>query len=228
MIEMFDSGCSLREIADGVGCSMSTASRYLTASGRSAWDRRYPQTEGRDEDAMIQDYQNYMPLTEILHKYHISQTTLYRRLREREIETRPKRPSMLGKNNPQYKHGKSGRPDERNPVLMKQVAAACLGMVVPRGWIIHHIDGNPQNNRPENLAVFRTRRDHQRMHQQLLMLQRIGRPVDASQMVLKNNGILLPVPDHPLTFPHEKGRLDPPQNQEKTERDQKEKKKETV
>ena len=35
---------------------------------------------------------------------------------------------------------------------------------IPRGGIIHHIDGDPANNAPENLMLVMSRRDHMRVH----------------------------------------------------------------
>jgi len=208
-IELFDAGKSLKEISEAVGRSMGRVSEALTSNGRSAWNRRYPDTAGRDEDAMILDYQNYMPLEQILRKYHIGQTTLYRRLREREIEQRRKKPSIAGPNNHQYKHGKGDRSRERTPELTKQVAAICLGHVVPKGWHIHHADGNPKNNNPGNLIVFPSGSHHGRFHQELLNCQREGSVEDMARLVSESGGIVLHPPDRPLTIERERGRLDP-------------------
>lgn len=42
------------------------------------------------------------------------------------------------------------------------VAEEMLGRPLEPGEIVHHIDGNKQNNSPENLKVFKSQADHMR------------------------------------------------------------------
>lgn len=42
------------------------------------------------------------------------------------------------------------------------VVEAKLGRYLERHEVVHHINGDPQDNRPENLAVFQTNADHLR------------------------------------------------------------------
>ena len=44
------------------------------------------------------------------------------------------------------------------------VAERCMGRRLARTEVVHHIDGNPQNNDPENLMVFATAGDHRQHH----------------------------------------------------------------
>jgi hypothetical protein len=205
---MYDSGKELKEIADIVGCSSSRVCQIVKEQDRSPFLRRYPHIRDMDVEQLISDYQNGMLVREILDKYHTTYKTLYDRLEKAGIPRRP-RPSMTGPKNGQYKHGKGSRNRERTPELTKQVAALCLGHIVPRGWIIHHLDENPSNNNPENLVIFRSGRGHARFHQQQLRLQREGAPIDAIQLVLENDGFPLPLPTRPIVLPREKDRLCP-------------------
>jgi len=208
IVALFDQGLEIQDIAHRVGCSEGLVSMVTHQHGRSAFLRRYPESEKWDRDGILEDYQSGVYIKEIFAKHNISPTHFYRLRKKSGIPLRP-RPSMAGKKNGQYKHGLGGRQHERNRTLVQQVAALCLGHVVPEGWIIHHIDGEPSNNCPENLAVFPSRSAHGRCHQQLLRLQREGLEVNATQLVLENDGWLLPLPDRPILLPHEKGRLDP-------------------
>jgi len=205
---MFDEGRLLGEIAEVVGYTESRMTQILQEEGRSAWKRRYPQAEQWDLDAIFADYANRVPLAQILAKYEISNTTFHRLRRERGVPLRPRLGSP-GKTNYQYKHGNGSQKEKRIPELTKQVAAICLGYIVPRGWQIHHLDGDPSNNRPENLAIFHNKSEHANFHQLELRLQREGAEVDASQLVSETGGFLLPIPSHPIVSPHEKDRLDP-------------------
>lgn len=44
------------------------------------------------------------------------------------------------------------------------VAEEILGRPLIRGEVVHHIDGNKRNNRPENLMIFRSQAEHARFH----------------------------------------------------------------
>lgn len=58
------------------------------------------------------------------------------------------------------------RPDHPNTTKQRYVAEhrlvaeQTLGRYLQRNEVVHHIDGNPQNNDPSNLEVFQANRDH--------------------------------------------------------------------
>jgi len=212
-VELFDQGKLLKEISVVIGRSEARISVALRKRGRSAWYRRYPDTQGIDRDQLTADYQNGMSIAEILSRHGVSQGTFYRHLRKNKVPHRSRKGQHQG--NGPYR-------SERYPVLTKQVAAICLGYVVPHRWIIHHMDENPANNNPENLAIFHTKSEHTKYHQQLLHHQREGLPMDTSQLVLESGGFLLPLPTHQIVLPHERDRLFPPEYQQMPKSDQEE------
>jgi hypothetical protein len=60
-----------------------------------------------------------------------------------------------------YKKLRISRHETRDEhrVVMERI----LGFRLPRDLVVHHIDGNKRNNRPENLSVMRLR-DHSSLH----------------------------------------------------------------
>jgi hypothetical protein len=51
--------------------------------------------------------------------------------------------------------------------LHRWVAEQTLGRYLRPGEVVHHIDGNPRDNDPENLLVFPNEAEHQRHHGRL-------------------------------------------------------------
>lgn len=152
-----------------------------------------------------------LPMAEVIARYEAGESTgvlgqaygvdpevIRRRIARKGVQRRPVGPPS-GAGNPQWKGGR----EKTMHYYRRQsyeVAAICLGQPVPQGWVIHHADENPQNNQPENLILFADRRDHHRLHQQLLRLQRAGLAVDATRTALESGGQALPVPPSPIRF----------------------------
>lgn len=56
------------------------------------------------------------------------------------------------------------------------VAERALGHVLPRGAIVHHVNENPLDNRPSNLAILPSRGYHMALHARLRVLKAGGHP----------------------------------------------------
>lgn len=57
------------------------------------------------------------------------------------------------------------------------IAERILGRPLKKGEVVHHIDGNPRNNKEENLRIFPSQSEHARFHKELdevLKLLEIG------------------------------------------------------
>lgn len=47
------------------------------------------------------------------------------------------------------------------------VAAGKLGRPLRTGEVVHHVDGNPRNNHPDNLRVFPSQAEHAAEHKRV-------------------------------------------------------------
>ncbi len=47
------------------------------------------------------------------------------------------------------------------------VAEQILGRALRKGEVVHHIDGNVRNNKPENLRIFASQAEHAKFHKEL-------------------------------------------------------------
>lgn len=54
------------------------------------------------------------------------------------------------------------------------VAETALGRPLPKNAVVHHIDGNPQNNSPYNLVICLDESYHQLLHQRMRALDECG------------------------------------------------------
>ena len=91
------------------------------------------------------------------------------------------RPSQKGSNNHNWRGGRTvhrkgyilkhapDHPYAVNGYVMEHrlVAEQVLGTILPREVTVHHIDGDPRNNSPDNLVVFLTESGHQRFHHRI-------------------------------------------------------------
>lgn len=56
------------------------------------------------------------------------------------------------------------------------VAEEMLGRPLRKGEVVHHINGDHRDNRPENLQVLASQAEHMRLHMQMQMQMRGGDP----------------------------------------------------
>nr|DAE92326.1 MAG TPA: HNH endonuclease [Myoviridae sp. ct44j18] len=54
------------------------------------------------------------------------------------------------------------------------VAEQILGRPLKKGEVVHHVDGNKRNNRPENLMMFSSQKEHAAFHAAQLKIMKRG------------------------------------------------------
>lgn len=67
-----------------------------------------------------------------------------------------------------------------------------LGRKIPKGWVVHHMNENPRDQRHSNLWLFPTSAQHGSYHAQQLDRLAAGGSVPANQTALENGGLWLP------------------------------------
>lgn len=56
------------------------------------------------------------------------------------------------------------------------VAERALGRPLPKGSVVHHIDGNPANNDPSNLVILNSKAEHNALHRREAAFDACGNP----------------------------------------------------
>ena len=98
--------------------------------------------------------------------------------------------SFAGKNNPRWNGGKNVTPLGYVRVLAPEghpradgnnrifehilVVEAAMGMYLPDGAVVHHIDENRQNNAPQNLQLCASQAEHHEIHVKLRAFKACG------------------------------------------------------
>jgi transposase len=74
----------------------------------------------------------------------------------------------------------------------RRTVELALGRKLPKGWVIHHMNENPRDQRQSNLWLFPSAQLHVAYHQRQSESLAAGGRVAASQTALENGGLWLP------------------------------------
>ena len=199
-LDLWNQHHDTKKVADRIGTSRTYVTQVLKDKFGIRCPRNHPNKIPLPMEEIKRRYEAGESCAQIAKTFGLSAERIRRRLRGYGVPRRTLKESVpRGEHNRFYSNGKGKR--EVMHYYRRQsyeVAAICLGQPLPRGWIIHHLNGNPEDNRPENLVLFQSSGTHAAHHIQLCGLQQKGLPVDASQLALENGAQVLPPPPSPI------------------------------
>lgn len=103
------------------------------------------------------------------------------------------RGAQPGLENPQSKARQVGSADrDSGKYWARRTVELALGRKLPKGWVIHHMNENPRDQRQSNLWLFPATQLHSAYHMQQSESLAAGGRVAASQTALENGGVWLP------------------------------------
>ncbi len=207
------------EVAERIGTSRTYVAHVLKHKFGISVPRNMSTKYDLPMERIKERYEAGESCAQIAETFGLSAERIRRRLRGYGVPRRTLKESVpRGKRNRFYKNGEGKKePLHYYRRQSYEVAAICLGQPVPKGWIIHHLNENPRDNRPENLVLFRSAAEHSAHHTQLRVLQRKGRTADAIQVALENGAVKLPQPPHPIQLEPYTGQPDPSDSQAQPE-----------
>ncbi len=199
-LDLWNQYGNTKDVAEQIGTSRTYVTMVLWNKFGIRVPRNHPNKYDLPMEEIKERYLAGESCGQIAETFGIPSERIRRRLRAYGVPRRSAAESVpRGKRNRFYKNGEGKR--EILHYYRRQayeVAAICLGQPVPQGWIIHHLNENPEDNQPENLVLFQNQGDHSAHHTQLRVLQRKGLPTDAIQVALENGAVTLPQPPNPI------------------------------
>jgi hypothetical protein len=78
--------------------------------------------------------------------------------------------------------------DHRDRYQTYRVVVAFLGMLLPKGWVVHHLDEDATNDSLSNLVLFPNALVHSNYHLWLIQNQLLGNSAEAIQEALRIGG----------------------------------------
>lgn len=103
------------------------------------------------------------------------------------------RGAQEGTHNPASKARQVGSKDrDSGKYWARRTVELALGRQLPTGWVIHHMNENPRDQRQSNLWLFPSGGQHSSYHRQQSEILAAGGRVAASQTALENGGLWLP------------------------------------
>ena len=161
-----------RRLAERLGRTSASIRRQLQRLGL-AREILVPFTPDEDEalraavaDAQGRHYHGYPVLGPLAHRLGRSVSSICDRMRKLGLSLRSAKSSgrHAGRKVAGWRPNKSGRgPIYEHTAVMERV----LQRSVLPGECVHHIDGDKDNNEPDNLYLCRSRSEHRRIHHQL-------------------------------------------------------------
>lgn len=188
------------KVAERIGTSRTYVTQVLWDKFGIRCPKIHPNKISLPMESIKRRYLDGETCGQIAETFGLSPERIRRRLRSYGVARRPAGESVpKGSRNRFYKNGKGKRKVMHYYRRQSyEVAAICLGQPLPKGWVIHHLNENPRDNRPENLILFRSPADHSTYHVRLIDLQQKDPQADAIRVALENGAVVLPSPPHPI------------------------------
>src|SRR5690554_3194590 len=163
VLRMACKGMRAKEIGRRLGCKHKTVERFCSRHGIQLARRR----SISDVDNRVREMaKNGHSPADIARSISFSYTSVLRYLKRRDIAVNSDRPGFIITHNGYKKVLEPDHPDADSKGYVhehRKVMAESLGRSLEDGEIVHHINGDKQDNRPENLEVT-NRSEHAKAH----------------------------------------------------------------
>ena len=142
---------------------------------------------------VLEDYtEGAIGVREAARRFGVREGTMQVFLQQRGVLK--SRGAQSGTDNPQSKARQQVDPSDRDSgkYWARRTVELALGRKLPKGWVIHHMNENPRDQRQSNLWLFSSAPLHGAYHQRQSESLAAGGRVAASQTALENGGLWLP------------------------------------
>ena len=142
---------------------------------------------------VLEDYtEGAIGVREAARRFGVHEGTMQVFLQQRGVLK--SRGAQSGIDNPQSKARQQVDSTDRDSgkYWARRTVELALGRKLPKGWVIHHMNENPRDQRQSNLWLFPLAQLHGAYHQRQSESLAAGGRVAASQTALENGGLWLP------------------------------------
>ncbi len=142
---------------------------------------------------VLEDYtEGAIGVREAARRFGVHEGTMQVFLQQRGVLK--SRGAQPGIDNPQSKARQQVDSTDRDSgkYWARRTVELALGRKLPKGWVIHHMNENPRDQRQSNLWLFPLAQLHGAYHQRQSESLAAGGRVAASQTALENGGLWLP------------------------------------
>lgn len=143
-------------------------------------------------DAVVEDYKtDTVGTREMARRFGVHEGTMRTFLQQEVgLKQRGAQPGALNAMNKGRQIDSKDR--DSGKYWARRTVELALGRKLEKGWVIHHMNENPTDQRQSNLWLFPGPTSHGRYHAQQLERLAAGGVIPASQTALENDGLWLP------------------------------------
>jgi transposase len=144
------------------------------------------------EQEVLKDYlEGAVGAREVARRFGVHEGTMTVFLQQRGVlKTRG---AQAGAENAASKARQVGAKDrDSGKYWARRTVELALGRPLPEGWVVHHMNENPRDQRQSNLWLFHTTGAHSTYHRRQSELMAAGGLVPASQTASESGGLWLP------------------------------------
>lgn len=191
----YQRGYSLNYLSSVYGVGLTKIKKKMVAAGLESPSVHQSGIEKLYDcrDAVIHDYTtDAVGIREVARRFGVHEGTMKVFLSQHvELKSRGGQPGEMNAAS-RGRHQVDSSDRDHGKYWARRTVELALGKKLPKGWVIHHMNESPRDQRHSNLWLFPSAHQHRSYHAQQSEHLAAGGLVPASQTASENDGLWLP------------------------------------